>query len=94
MRNELVLSRQKRNNTDTEREQNQNQPIHSNQRSNQLTYRTDDFDQRRTNSPKSPFNSYGSLASFLKHILGLKNLEIEDSSLKGTVYKRNGRKNT
>jgi len=56
MRNELVLSRQKRNNTDTEREQNQNQPIHSNQRSNQLTYRTDDFDQRRTNSPKSPFN--------------------------------------
>ena len=65
MRNELVLSRQKRNNTDTEREQNQNQPIHSNQRSNQLTYRTDDFDQRRTNSPKSPFNSYGSLKPFL-----------------------------
>ena len=61
MRNELVLSRQKRNNSDTEREQNPNQAIHSNQRSNQLTYRTDDFDQRRTNSPKSPFNSYGSL---------------------------------
>ena len=65
MRNELVLSRQKRNNTDTEREQ--NQAIHSNQRSNQLTYRTDDFDQRRTNSPKSPFHSYGSQKASFVH---------------------------
>ena len=58
MRNELVLSRQKRNNTETERESNQSH--HSNHRSNQITFRTDEYDQRRTTSPKSPFNSLGS----------------------------------
>ena len=62
MRNELVLSRQKRNNTDTEH--NSNQSLHSNHRSNQITFRTEDFDQRRTSSPKSPFNSHGSASYY------------------------------